>query len=36
MKLNTNKTFKKNPRVKMTNQNNKDQIGENNIWQIVI
>jgi hypothetical protein len=31
MKLNTNKTLTKNPRVKMTNQTNKDRIGENNI-----
>jgi hypothetical protein len=36
MKLNTNKTLTKNPRVKMTNQTNKDRIGENNIWQIII
>jgi hypothetical protein len=31
MKLNTNKTLTKNPRIKMINQKNKDQIRENNI-----
>ena len=31
MKLNTNKTLTKNPRVKMINQKNKDQSRENNI-----
>jgi hypothetical protein len=36
MKLNTNKTLTKNPRVKMINQKNKDQSTENNIWQIII
>jgi len=31
MKLNSNKTLTKDPRVKMTNQENKDRIGEKNI-----
>jgi hypothetical protein len=31
MKLNTNKTLTKDQRVKITNQKNKDHIGENNI-----
>ena len=31
MKLNTNKTLTKDPRVKMTNQKNKNRLGENNI-----
>jgi hypothetical protein len=29
--LNTNKTLTKDPRVKMTNQKNKNRLGENNI-----
>jgi hypothetical protein len=36
IKLNTNKTLTKDPRVKMTNQKNKYRICEKNIWQIVI
>jgi len=32
MKLNTNKTLTKDLGVKITNQKNKDWIGENNIW----
>jgi hypothetical protein len=32
MKLNTNKTLTKDLRVKITNQKNKNWIGENNIW----
>ena len=35
-KLNINRTITKDPRVKMTNYKNKHQIGENNIFQIVI
>ena len=31
MKLNTNKTLTKDPRIKITNQKNKDQINKNNI-----
>ena len=31
MKLNTNKTLTKDPSVKMTNQKNKNRLGENNI-----
>jgi hypothetical protein len=31
MKLNTNKTLTKDPKVKITNQKNKDRIRENNI-----
>ena len=31
MKLNTNKALAKDPKIKMTNQKNKDRICENNI-----
>jgi hypothetical protein len=36
VKLNTNKTLTKDSRVTMTNQKNKDRIGETNIWSIVM
>jgi hypothetical protein len=36
MKLKINKTFTKGLRKKIRNQNNKDWIGKNNIWQIRI